>query len=92
MNRIKTLLFDVFGTLVDWRTALAREVHAMAARHGKTVDALAFADAWRAQYQPSMEAIRGWVAALEQGLARNERTAIYNLLRDAVPEFRGEAA
>lgn len=58
MNRIKTLLFDVFGTLVDWRTAVAREVHAMAARHGKTVDALAFADAWRAQYQPSMEAIR----------------------------------
>jgi len=39
-----------------------------------------------------MEAIRGWVVALEQGLARNERTAIYNLLRDAVPEFRGEAA
>ncbi|AXK81307.1 polysaccharide biosynthesis protein [Pseudolabrys taiwanensis] len=43
-------------------------------------------------FQPSMEAIRGWVVALEQGLARNERTAIYNLLRDAVPEFRGEAA
>jgi O-antigen biosynthesis protein WbqV len=43
-------------------------------------------------FQPSMEAIRGWYAALEQGLARNERAAIYNLLRDAVPEFRGEAA
>ena len=43
-------------------------------------------------YQPSMDAIRGWVGALEQGLARNERAAIYNLLRDAVPEFRGEAA
>jgi len=43
-------------------------------------------------FQPSMEAIRGWTAALEQGLARNERAAIYTLLRDAVPEFRGEAA
>jgi FlaA1/EpsC-like NDP-sugar epimerase len=42
--------------------------------------------------QPSLEAIRGWVAMLEQGLSRNERTLIYNVLRDAVPEFRGEAA
>lgn len=42
--------------------------------------------------RPSLEAIRRWVATLEQGLARNERAAIYNVLRDAVPEFRGEAA
>ena len=58
MNGIKALLFDVFGTLVDWRTSVAREVETMARRHGMTVDALALADAWRAQYQPSMEAIR----------------------------------
>lgn len=43
-------------------------------------------------FQPSLDQIRGWYATLEQGLARNERAAIYNLLRDAVPEFRGEAA
>ncbi len=42
--------------------------------------------------RPSLESIRGWVATLEQGLARNERATIYNVLRDAVPEFRGEAA
>ena len=42
--------------------------------------------------QPSLEAIRAWVATLEQGLTRNERAVIYNVLRDAVPEFRGEAA
>ena len=42
--------------------------------------------------RPSLEAIRAWVATLEQGLARNERAVIYNVLRDAVPEFRGEAA
>jgi len=42
--------------------------------------------------QPSLEAIRAWVATLEQGLARNDRAVIYNVLRDAVPEFRGEAA
>lgn len=57
MKPIKALLFDVFGTLVDWRTSVAREVQAAACR-GNAVDALAFADAWRAQYQPSMEAIR----------------------------------
>ena len=43
-------------------------------------------------YQPSLEEIRGWLSKLEQGLARNERETIYKLLRDAVPEFRGEAA
>jgi len=58
MNRTKALLFDVFGTLVDWRTSVAREVEAKAAQHRTSVDATAFADAWRAQYQPSMEAIR----------------------------------
>jgi O-antigen biosynthesis protein WbqV len=41
---------------------------------------------------PSLETIRAWVATLEQGVARGERAAIYNVLRDAVPEFRGEAA
>ena len=44
MNRIKALFFDVFGTLVDWRTSVAREVDAMAARQGTRVDALAFAE------------------------------------------------
>jgi O-antigen biosynthesis protein WbqV len=42
--------------------------------------------------QASLESIRAWLATLEQGLARNERAIIYNVLRDAVPEFRGEAA
>lgn len=42
--------------------------------------------------RPSLEAIRGWVATLEQGVARSERAAIFSVLRDAVPEFRGEAA
>jgi FlaA1/EpsC-like NDP-sugar epimerase len=41
---------------------------------------------------PSLEAMRGWLAALEQGLARDERAVIDNVLRDAVPDFRGEAA
>jgi O-antigen biosynthesis protein WbqV len=43
-------------------------------------------------FEPSLESVKAWLATLEQGLAHNERAAIYNLLRDAVPEFRGEAA
>jgi O-antigen biosynthesis protein WbqV len=42
--------------------------------------------------QPSVEAMRGWLAMLDQGLAREEREAIYRVLRDAVPDFRGAAA
>jgi FlaA1/EpsC-like NDP-sugar epimerase len=42
--------------------------------------------------RPPLDTIRAWVATLEQGVARGERAAIYNVLRDAVPEFRGEAA
>ena len=42
--------------------------------------------------QPSLDAMRAWLTRLEQALAQGERSAIYDLLRDAVPEFRGEAA
>jgi FlaA1/EpsC-like NDP-sugar epimerase len=41
---------------------------------------------------PSLDAMRGWLAALEQGLAREDRSVIYGVLRDAVPDFRGAAA
>jgi O-antigen biosynthesis protein WbqV len=41
---------------------------------------------------PSVDAMRGWLATLEQGLARNDRSVIYGVLRDAVPDFGGEAA
>jgi FlaA1/EpsC-like NDP-sugar epimerase len=41
---------------------------------------------------PPLDAMRGWVATFEQGLAREDRAVIYRVLRDAVPDFRGEAA
>jgi FlaA1/EpsC-like NDP-sugar epimerase len=41
---------------------------------------------------PSLEVMRAWLATLEQGLAREERAAIYAVLHDAVPDFRGVAA
>ena len=55
---IKALLFDVFGTLVDWRRSVAREAQAALAPLGIEADWLAFADAWRGQYQPAMDEVR----------------------------------
>jgi 2-haloacid dehalogenase len=55
---LRALVFDVFGTLVDWRGSIAREAQALLAPRGVTTDWLAFADAWRAQYQPAMEEVR----------------------------------
>jgi FlaA1/EpsC-like NDP-sugar epimerase len=40
---------------------------------------------------PALETLRAWLAALEQGLGRDDREAIYRVLRDAVPGFRKEA-
>ena len=56
---LRALLFDVFGTVVDWRSGVAREGERFGRRHGiEGVDWFAFADAWRARYQPAMEAVR----------------------------------
>jgi 2-haloacid dehalogenase len=55
---IKALFFDVFGTLVDWRTSIARESQRILAPLGHRQDWLAFADAWRGEYQPAMEEVR----------------------------------
>jgi 2-haloacid dehalogenase len=56
---VRALAFDVFGTVVDWRSSVAAEAVAAAARHGLAVDGEAFADAWRGRYQPSMDRVRG---------------------------------
>ena len=58
MATLHALLFDVFGTLVDWRSSIAREAKAALAPRGVAIDWLAFADAWRGQYQPAMDDVR----------------------------------
>ena len=59
LNEVKALVFDVFGTVVDWRTSIARAGAALAGRKDITrVDWLEFADAWRAGYGPSMNRVR----------------------------------
>jgi 2-haloacid dehalogenase len=55
---VKALCFDVFGTVVDWRASIAREAAAAFAGRGIERDGHAFADAWRARYQPAMEDVR----------------------------------
>jgi 2-haloacid dehalogenase len=55
---VKALFFDVFGTLVDWRTSIAREAKAMLEPQGYALDWLAFADAWRGEYQGAMDEVR----------------------------------
>jgi 2-haloacid dehalogenase len=54
----KALFFDVFGTLVDWRTSIAREAKIVLEPLGYKLDWPAFADAWRNEYQPAMEEVR----------------------------------
>lgn len=55
---VRALFFDVFGTLVDWRSSVAREAELILSPRGAKLDWAAFADAWRGQYQPGMEEVR----------------------------------
>lgn len=55
---IGAAIFDVFGTVVDWRRGVADAVAAAYAARGRDLDASAFADAWRAEYDPAMAPIR----------------------------------
>ena len=57
-DTVKALLFDVFGTVVDWRTSVIRELTSFGNGRGLSVDWTAFADAWRGLYQPAMEEVR----------------------------------
>ena len=63
-RHIKALVFDIFGTVVDWRGSIVREGEALSAQTGIAVDWPAFADAWRGGYQPAMQRVRsgeiGW--------------------------------
>lgn len=56
---VRAILFDVFGTCVDWRSGICRDGEILGRRLNlNVVDWPAFADAWRALYHPSMEAVR----------------------------------
>ena len=57
-DAVKALFFDVFGTLVDWRSSIAREAQAALQPKGVALDWPAFADAWRGEYQGALEEVR----------------------------------
>ena len=58
LDEVVALTFDVFGTVVDWRGSVARELRTHFARRGIERDWEAVADRWRALYQPAMEEVR----------------------------------
>lgn len=59
LEGVRALVFDVFGTVVDWRSGIARDAAPFLKRHAAgTTDPDAFADAWRNLYSPAMEKIR----------------------------------
>ena len=57
-DSVKALAFDVFGTVVDWRSTVIREGRALGRAKGLEVDWAAFADAWRDGYGPAMNRVR----------------------------------
>jgi len=57
-NPPKVLLFDVFGTVVDWRGSIIRELRKLGRRNGVRADWSEFADAWRQGYRPAMQRVR----------------------------------
>jgi 2-haloacid dehalogenase len=59
LKNVRVLVFDVFGTVVDWRSGVARDAASFLAKHGaRHADPCIFADAWRRRYVPAMEEVR----------------------------------
>jgi 2-haloacid dehalogenase len=58
VQRLRVLLFDVFGTLVDWRGSLIEVAEAAGARDGMQADWAAIVDDWRRAYQPALDRVR----------------------------------
>jgi 2-haloacid dehalogenase len=83
---VKALFFDVFGTLVDWRSGVAGSAQAILKPQGIALDWIAFADAWRDQYQPAMEAVRSGAVPYTKLDVLHRRT-----LRKILPRFGLEA-
>ena len=79
MTMPKILAFDVFGTVVDWHSSIAREAEQLM----PAIDGAAFANAWRAGYKPAMAEVRsgklGWTKI----------DALHRLILDRIlPQFK----
>lgn len=82
-RRIRALVFDVFGTVVDWRGSILRECRALGRRRKIAADWDAFTDAWRAGYRPAMDRVR-------RGEAPFEKIDVIHraILEDVLPQFK----
>ena len=58
MSDIRAIVFDTFGTIVDWRSSLIAELTEFGAQHAITLDWAMLVDAWRGAYKPSMDRVR----------------------------------
>jgi 2-haloacid dehalogenase len=58
VRRVEALTFDVFGTVVDWRGSIIRDLEAFGRNRGLAADWTALTDAWRALYQPQLARVR----------------------------------
>ena len=58
LHDVQALLFDTFGTVVDWRSSVIAELEAFGAKRGVEADWTAITDDWRGLYQPAMEEVR----------------------------------
>jgi 2-haloacid dehalogenase len=83
MNNVKALVFDTFGTVVDWRSSIIRELTDLGRKSAIQVDWEAFTDAWRAGYAPGMERIR-----LGHGPWANLDVVHRERLKELLSEFR----
>jgi 2-haloacid dehalogenase len=78
----KALLFDVFGTVVDWRGSIVRELRRIGRRKGLRAEWGEFADAWRRGYQPAMQRVRSGELPW-QSIDALHRMILDDLLRDS---------
>jgi 2-haloacid dehalogenase len=93
--QVQALLFDVFGTVVDWRSSIIADLSRFGAAKGLSVDWAAFTDDWRGLYQPAMEEVRSgrrpWTIldvlhreSLEKLLAKYEVTGLSEADKDHI--------
>jgi 2-haloacid dehalogenase len=84
---VKALIFDVFGTVVDWRSSLIADLSAFGAQKGVSLDWAELTDDWRGDYQAAMDRVRkgtiGWTNL--EGLYRDSLVAL--LARRGVTAF-----
>jgi len=57
-SNVKALIFDVFGTVVDWRSSIIKQCQELGRVKGIEADWGAFADSWRGKYRPYMDKVR----------------------------------